>query len=232
VRTFFDWAKDDGHVTENPFDRVKVKGGTKEKKRQEYTHSEVQLLLDNADPATDPKHWLFLIGLYIGARIREVAQLRVEDIQVVQSVHVFDITEDAEDKLMSVKNKPSHRKTPIHDELLRRGLLTYVEELQVNDEARLFPMFSGNAMDGYADSSGQWFRKTFRKKIGLKRGFHELRNTAITALNEAGVLESHVNAIVGHGLGRSTSLGTYAGALSMPTLKAAIDKLPINPGRK
>ena len=93
-------------------------------------------------------------------------------------------------------------------------------------------MFPVSKYDGKGGPAGEWFRRKFRTAIGLTRQFHELRNTAITGLREAGVQETIINELVGHEFGDSTSFSTYAGASSLAKLKDAINKLPINPGRK
>jgi integrase len=233
LQTFFTWAHDHGQASVNPFTRMKVRGksGAPRSNRKAYSEAEVQLLLDNANPGADPRHWLFLIAIYSGARLREIAQLRVEDVQHIDGIDVLLITEDEEDEQMSVKSgKP--RQVPIHAELKRMGLLTYVEQLRQSKERRLFPMLQGHHLDGYGDAAGRWFRRTFRVSINLKRGFHELRNTFITQMFNLGTPEPVVNSITGHELGRSTSLSTYTGALSLDVIDAALQRLPVNPGVK
>ena len=237
LTTFFRWARDNGEIsTDNPFVGLKVKAsnGKRVKDRDAYTYAEVQLVLDAAvDPSHDPKNWLPLIGLYTGARRREIAQLYVDDIKTEDGVHFFDFSTDSSDSQQHIKNPQSYRKTPIHKELITRGFLTYVEELRKKRVARLFPMFGGSKYDGYGEAAGSWFLKTFRTKIGLKRTFHELRNTVITAFVNAKVYPPHYLAIVGQEKGQSTALTVYTSDLSLRELREVLDNnIPINPGRK
>ena len=168
LTTFFRWARDNGEIeTDNPFVGLKVKAsnGKRVKDRDAYTYAEVQLILDAVDPAHHPKHWLPLIGLYTGAREREIAQLYVDDIKIEDGVHFFNFSTDSNDPQQSIKNSQSHRKTPIHKELITRGLLTYVDELRKKRVARLFPMFPGSKYDGYGSAASCWFLRTFRTRL-------------------------------------------------------------------
>jgi integrase len=80
--------------------------------------------------------WLPLLGLYTGARLEELCQLRGEDIRDVDGVWCFDIN-DRDGRL--VKNPQSVRSVPVHPELLRLGFLQYVRAAAPNGSDRVFP---------------------------------------------------------------------------------------------
>jgi integrase len=83
------------------------------------------------------KFWIALLGLFTGARINELAQLFLADFQAKGGVQVISVNDNGEGKRL--KTKASERLIPIHAELVRLGLLDYVEALRHRGETRLFP---------------------------------------------------------------------------------------------
>jgi integrase len=142
-------------------------------------------------------YWIPLIGLYTGARIGELAQLRVMDVEDVHGkVPLFSLTDEGEGQ--SLKTKAGRRKVPIHSELIRLGFLDYVDALQKRGELNLWPsLTSRKAKPG--DYFGRWFSE-YRKKLGFGEypDFHCLRHTVRSALAEAEVPEDTIDALVGH----------------------------------
>jgi len=63
----------------------------------------------------DYQFWLPLIALHTGARLNEIAQLRVEDIKDIDGIKCFYINEEHE--LKTLKNTNSMRYIPIHSAL-------------------------------------------------------------------------------------------------------------------
>lgn len=82
-------------------------------------------------------YWVPLIGLYTGARISELAQLRPGDVSTSGPVPHISITDAGEGQ--QVKTSASVRTIPIHPELVRLGLLEYAEAMQEAREASLWP---------------------------------------------------------------------------------------------
>lgn len=140
------------------------------------------------DPASKHCYWLPLIGLYTGARINEVCQLNPQcDIRQEQGVWLFDINEksDGDARIKkSVKNASSRRKVPIHPELIRLGLLQYVQSLKSCGFKLLFPEWPPSATGKASGTAERWFRGLIRK-TGLRDetpkarlvGFHAFRHT-------------------------------------------------------
>lgn len=140
------------------------------------------------DPGSKHCYWLPLIGLYTGARINEICQLNpLCDIRQEQGVWLFDINQNSEsDKRIkkSLKNSTSRRKVPIHSELIRLGLLKYVDALQKAGHKMFFPEWTPSNSGRAAAVAERWFRKLIRK-TGLRDetpkarlvGFHAFRST-------------------------------------------------------
>ncbi len=218
-------------IQKNPWQGLRIEA-PKEVTRIPWTDQQLQTLfsqplhkayaippeeLSGGGPAA---YWIPLLGLYTGARITELAQLRITDITEADGVPVIRITDEGEGQ--KVKTKGSRRSLPIHSELIRLGLLDYAEEVrQENPSGSLWPLLKNPKL-----MSG-WFGR-YRKSIPGLEGkwldFHSLRHTVRTRLAKAGVAEKIMDAITGHVDGGSTGRKVYT-HLDMEDLRNAIQKL-------
>lgn len=172
----------------------------------------------------DAAYWMPLMALYSGARISELAQLRLVDIETVDGVPMLRIT--SEEPGMSVKTAAGHRSTPIHSELVRLGFLEFVEALRAAGAVRLFPALPLHATKPGTYFSG-WFNADQRKASDWPKGlpvFHEFRHTVRSKLASAKVSEPMMNVLVGHEVGGSEGARTYTHRTSAD-LQAAIEAL-------
>ncbi len=164
-------------------------------------------------------YWIPIIGLYTGARIGELAQLRVSDITEEDGIPIIKITDEGEGQ--RVKTAGSRRSLPIHSELIRLGLLGYAEDVRKQDpNGSLWPLLKS------ANTASAWFSK-YRKSIGLNSrwlDFHSFRHTVRTRLNKAQVQEQVQDAITGHETGGSTGRKVYT-HLDMEDRQKAIQTL-------
>lgn len=161
-------------------------------------------------------YWLPLLGLYTGARIRELCQMELKDIrQDDHGTWYFDINDsgsDSEpDSAKSLKNRHSMRRIPVHPHLLKLGLIDWRDRLEKAGFSRLFPELSYDPIKGYGKSSTKWFGSFLDSKFGWardgKRTFHSFRHTLITECRNRHNIPEHVLAqITGHGRG-STAQG-------------------------
>lgn len=89
LTTFFVFAMREGYCDKNPFEGLRVKQRRKvSEERSAFAEADLQALFDKARyaPADGPKpnqYWLPLLGLYTGARLNELCQLRLDDVVVV-----------------------------------------------------------------------------------------------------------------------------------------------------
>jgi integrase len=165
------------------------------------------------------RKWVPLIGMYSGMRIGEICQLEVADIIEVGGTPAFDINEAGDKRL---KTPQSERIIPIHPELIRLGLLEYVNDLRKKGVTRLFPELR-KGRDGYSQSVSRWFGR-FKKTFGFEPQFHSLRHTVATKLREAGVPMDLISDILGHSRSGSET-GRYAKEASVPRKLDALAKL-------
>lgn len=154
----------------------------------------------NGGPAA---YWMPLLGLYTGARVGELAQLRLVDVQEHEGVPCININTEAEGA--TVKTEAGVRLIPLHPELVRLGFLEYVAALRKVGERRLWPALNiTSTRPGTYFST--WFSEAVKKVISEDAPtFHYFRHGVRTMLVRKGAPESLMNAIMGH---RQTGTGS------------------------
>lgn len=152
--------------------------------------------------------WLIPLALFTGARLGELCQLDIKDFIEVEGIACIDINDDAAveevtegNKTKKVKNNNAKRLVPIHSELIRIGLLRYVEQLKTKGEKHFFPELNRNRRDGPGHAASNWFQR-YRKQVGLieKQAtvFHSFRHYFITKVLDNNVAPHMLAPIVGH----------------------------------
>ncbi len=202
----FKWAKKQGYTADNPFAEMLLKE-TITQKRQQFTAEQIRRILAELDKGSDGlantqyKYWGALIALYTGARQNEIASLTTADVREENGVWYFDINRD--DSTKQLKTKAAVRRVPIHSELLRRGLLDYVTQVQQMNQSgiRLLHQLTYTDGMGWGRKIERWFNGVFLETLGMKQqqvSFHSLRHNAVTAMRQAGIDNHIVRALVGH----------------------------------
>lgn len=203
---FFKWAKNNGHTDQVLFEGMKVaKNKRQEPKRTAFTPEQTRLMYEELTENTsglvrkDSHKWGTLLGMFTGARLNEICQLHIADVQQENDIWFLNITDEGDDK-KRVKAAASRRKVPIHSKLIELGFLEFVESRKAHE--RLFYDFSYEQNGGYGRQLSRWFnQETFLPKLGLKTEklvFHSFRHTMVTRLGQAGVEPTLVQMLVGH----------------------------------
>ncbi|MBI9087969.1 MAG: tyrosine-type recombinase/integrase [Desulfobacterium sp.] len=224
---FFKWCMGQGYMSTNYADGMKIKNN-KQKRPDEQRHA---FSPDNLtkmfqtpgyleDTHKKPfQFWLPILGLYTGARINELCQLRIKDIQTIDGILSLVLQEDPSDRTISLKNAASHRAIPLHpfvtDELNFKG---YVDHIKAKGETRLFPeLLYRNG--SYAHQASKWFG-TFKKKCGLDDKllvFHSFRHTLTDNLKQQLINETLIDELTGHAL-QGETMGRYGKRYSVRVL--------------
>jgi len=201
----------------NPWDKLSMPFRTTNKRRP-WTDDELKLFFSqelyttyklpkDTKAGKDAAYWIPLLGLYSGARLGELAQLRVADVQTIGEIHVLSITNEAEGQ--SVKTDAGIRLVPIHSELIRLGFLEYVLTMKSSKGNKLWPALPirKSKPGGYFS---QWFG-TARKELGLGQypDFHCFRHTVRSQLANAAVREDLIDTLMGHEVRGSTGTKVY-----------------------
>ena len=223
------WSRDNGGIPDDapwsdPFARMRL--DEDEPSREPFTHVELARLF-SAPVFTagerqnggrgEAAFWLPLIGLFTGARRGEIAALTCSDVYQWDDSRtwVFDFVEDKE-RGKELKTKGSARAVPLHPELVRLGLLQFVEHTRATKgkDAWLFPLIAGERGKEGQKAWTKWFTRLLRTQgiLGKNKVFHSFRHTFKDALRASQVSEDLNDALTGHS---NTSVGRSYGAKSV-----------------
>ncbi|MGL4636429.1 MAG: tyrosine-type recombinase/integrase [Beijerinckiaceae bacterium] len=188
-----------------------------------------------------------LILAHTGARREEIFQLKVKHFKHVD-VSLPDGTERRfwyidlkNDPDLKLKNIAARRYIPLHETLLKLGIVEHLVEGRSPEEALFHDVNEAAASKG--DAYGKWALALY-KKLGLPpRGNHKWRHTFVTYLNRALVQAGHIEELVGHtGIDRdemrlerlfearrsrqgNSERSSYDAGLEVADLQGVIDKL-------
>ncbi len=203
VRSLLRWASNRDYIAKVPGGLERVSSKEKEHEgRDAFTDADLSALFETDAYQTDSRrsahlHWIPLIGLFTGARVNEIAQLRCDDIREGEAVPFFAFGKNHADQ--REKNAHSNREVPVHPELIRLGLLRYVKALRDVGQEWIFPALT-KGRDGHSRKFNREF-DAYRRQCGVvdaKKTFHSFRHTFITRLRHADVDRAIVFQMTGH----------------------------------
>ena len=240
LQTVLNWVERQGYLDHhpnwsNPAANMKMHNPTEEEdNRLPYDADDLRVIFNSAVFRTGDRplggggeaaKWLPLIGLLSGAREEEIGQALVTDVREEQGLVYLDINTLDRRAGKRVKNKSSRRKLPLHPELLKCGLLEYVEERRSSGAERLFsdlhPSVSGQV-------TGNWSKWWGRYTDGLgitdpRKVFHSFRHAFKNACRAARIEEELHDALTGH---TTASIGRrYGGGVPLEVLAEAVAKV-------
>jgi hypothetical protein len=140
---FFQWAAKHHYIPKgsSPTDGIAYEG-VKAEHYKPFTDEELKKLFCPAFAQQKSKHpgryWLKLILAYVGALSGEIGQLAVSDVQCIEGVWFFAVAPDQE-RGTRLKNEYRTRHIPVHSDLIKLGLLEYVEQRKVTGDVLLLP---------------------------------------------------------------------------------------------
>lgn len=137
VKSLLTYAKRDlDLIQKQPWEGIDITHRT-ENARRPWSPEEMEALFSSPlfssyelpkgpKPGRDAAYWVPLLGLYTGARVGELCQLRVVDVERTAAGLFLRITDEAEGA--TVKTAAGHRRVPVHPELVRLGFSDYLED--------------------------------------------------------------------------------------------------------
>ena len=153
------------------------------------------------------QYWAPLIALHTGARVREIADLTVEDIIIRNDLPCIwfraGTVEDVQGQAIvkRVKTVSSERLVPIARTLLDLGLLAYVDRRRDRKAVWLWEGLIWEDKNGHARYITRWFARRLRA-IGVKKSrsktFHSFRSTVLQAFDEVELESGIAERMVGH----------------------------------
>lgn len=215
INSLLNWADKEEILPKNPAKGLAPPRARLGASRRHFEVDDLRRLFRSGPYSTEklgePKggiYWLPLIALFSGMRSGEVAALKVRDVAVVEGVRCFRLR-----NVDALKTSYSARDVPLHPELLKLGLLTYVEKRRRSGEEDLFPDVRSN---GKKDRSSE-FSRTFRKVLtaaGLSDPsltMHSFRHSFAHALVALQVPLPVAEALQGWGAGRPRNMFAHYG---------------------
>lgn len=164
-------------------------------------------------------YWIPLLALYTGARLSEICQLEVKNVQEIEGVAVIKITDIGDDQ--RVKSDAAHRIIPIHSKLMELGFMNYVH-------AQSGTMLWNNLRRRNGRAGG-FFSQYFSRlrdslEIPADIVFHSFRHTFRSALAESGISELIIDRLLGHETAGSVGAKVYT-HVSLASLKEAVEAI-------
>lgn len=221
IRAILRWAADNELLSSNPAERVSidVKIRAADSKRG-FDDQEAKTILAAAGKDADPvRRWVPLLGAYSGARVSELCQLRVQDVQQIEGVWCMKLLPEAG----SLKTRGSERVVPLHHAVIDAGFLKFVEK------GKPGPLFPDLPPDKFGKQGGNGTKVIGRwvRGLGLTdprlSPSHSWRHRFKTLGRRHGLMPDIVNAITGHH--RKTVADSY-GEFPVEALYREISKIP------
>ena len=226
----FDYAASHGYMDENTAKGLKI-NNSKQRKRADqqrdiFATEDLRRIFHHEDFRNDAfpfkrsfMFWLPLLGLFTGARLNEISQLRLEDLGFTDGLFCLSFRESVEAG-QSLKNAQSVRTIPVHPFLVENlKLPEYVETLKTMGETMLFPDVKpqGGSYGHYTGKEWNRWRTSKLELLEGKKSFHSFRHTFITHLKDKLVHDVALKEFVGHAIEGET-YGRYGKRLSPSVL--------------
>ena len=222
------WAMKEEWIEKNPASGL-VDKNLPTVQRRGFTPAELKTIfvaLEAERRASHWRWWVCALGLYTGARLNELCQLRTTDFQEEGGVPflrvtVFDETgRRAQDK--RIKTAFSQRVIPLHPELLRVGFVDFVRG---KNHERLLPTIKPGPSGSYSHEPSKWFGGHL-DRCGLRDPatvFHSLRQGFRDACDASGIDPEHRRAL--GGWAATTEAERYGNRQAVPLLAREVAKL-------
>ena len=241
MSSFFAWSVNQGYLTANPATGLRLAETRRaDEQRAEFSAEQLRTMFlgeeyrarrSGAHDRMPYQFWLPLLGLFTGARIEELASLRVADIVTIDDIPMLDInTHDGKKRL---KTANARRRIALHPELIALGFLDFVAARQKQCYADIFPEL-GIRRGRKGITASRWFAR-FLDRHGMQERelvFHSFRHTWINALKQAGVEKSLVQEMAGHdsgdGQGASVTFGRYGKQLRPAVQRQYLSQIQFN----
>lgn len=187
----------------------------------------------------DPKHnyfkenpdafWVCMIALFTGARINAAITLQYKDILVKDGINCIQFRSDH--PIKQLKNNASERLVPIHKQLLDLGFVNCINQQKMRLKDKDTDFIIKKCQTGSGQYNNKYFTRElspFFMEIKVKTGsndgydFHSFRKNISNAMQEAGIIPSYINDIIGWE-GKSIMEQSYSNH-TLAEIKSQVDK--------
>jgi integrase len=230
--TVLGYAVENEWIVVNPASGIKVREGREKSKRIGWSAADLKVLFDGPIHACheipgfktaggEAAYWLPILALYTGARERELAQLRAEDVSREDGIAYLWITNEEEGQ--NTKGD-TRRRVPLHPDI-RAQFRAFAPQ-----EGSLFPrMWEDSGIDRNVKAWSQWFGR-YKRRLGIKdrrKVFHSLRHTFKDLCRDADVPKEVHDRLTGHTQGDAAWGYGEGGSLRLMAKHMGRIKVPV-----
>jgi integrase len=162
------------------------------------------------------RFWLPLLCLFLGLRPNEAAQLHTNDLKrtakgswYLEIEPTADEDEEVKGAAKTLKTATSRRKIPLHPELLKIGLVQFVEQRKKTSQGpRLFPSLTPDLYGNSATYALKRFREVYLPdaiKLESRQSFYSFRHSWRDALRRIDAQPATLQALGAWSQGKLTS---------------------------
>ena len=234
MSTIMTYALNEGLIDRNHTRGLRVNDPVKKRdKRQPYTIAHLNAIFrgkvhqDTSMANRMTAKWFVpLIALFTGMRLNEICSLEPQDIVEVDGVPCFTVSDGADKHL---KTEASRRLIPIHQALLKMGLLRVANIRQREGSKKLFPELARSKNGHYSVEFSKWYGRYSRPLINERSNyrlfvFHSYRHCFRDALRDAKIDEQLALALGGWASASKHEVHQHYGrGYNAQHLKEAID---------
>jgi integrase len=155
-------------------------------------------------------YWLPLLALFTGARLGELGAMSTEDVREEQGIRYLVLSTEHSSRA------PTQRRVPIHVDLVRLGMLQFVEMRRRAGASALFDELRADNKGKLTGNWSKWFARHLRSSAGitdLRKSFDSFRPSFLEACALAGVSAGVQRALLGRGGSDALSLKDLNGAI-------------------
>lgn len=230
VSTFFKWLEETQRPRlpmewYNPATRLHPQKGKADRmqldheERKRWEDGELLQILEAAKTAPYTTKWMARIGVYTGARLNEIAQLRKDDVRSgADGLLWLHISEDGPTQHLKTKN--ARRDIPLG--FPHAMAQEFIGELAIQPGERVFPELTyRKSEESYGNSAGKHVNDKFLKLINPTKSFHGLRHSFMDRCKQREVNETLVKEFVGHELDDITT-GRYGKRFTIEKMRESL----------
>lgn len=205
---FFAWAIKRGHLKgANLFEDQTYLSKSEHQKnteREEFSTEELQKIFSRDIYSKIENPFLFwgpLLSLLSGARLNEIAQLKVDDIRIHEAIPYLNLRKSGDKEDKQFKSITSERIIPLHRYLVDIGFITFVQDMANQGHKRLFPHLKLSSKGVHGTAASKQFQYHLREKIGIKgkgKVFHSFRKNFNDTLKQRDVDLASRCELMGH----------------------------------
>ncbi len=223
LKTFFGYLVKTGTLGHSPMGAFDAMQETliedPDKAERLFDSEELQRIFDPAGfkewaEVWPHRWWCPILGLHLGMRIGEVAQLKLANVIQDEGLWCIDIRATVDEPLrysqgrqsnQRLKGKSAIRRLPIPQAVLDAGFMDFIADIREAGRLRLFPNLTAGTKDNGETKAnyGACFSRQFTEYMAdleFPKGvrFHAFRHTLITDLKQQGFLDRDIALVTGH----------------------------------